>query len=120
MKSISALFFVLLYMLAMARPVLPLFEYIIEKDYIAEFLCINKENTELNCNGKCYLMQKIIEQNEERKQNLPRIAMEEYPIGFVTFVSFPFPAERITEKIVPQNYSNSSIFFLAIEVTDRL
>ena len=97
-KSVSAMFFVSLYVLAMARPVLPLFEYLIEKDYIAEFLCINKENTELNCNCKCYLIQKTNAQNEERKQNLPRIAMEEYPIGFVNFIDFPLPYVSTPKK----------------------
>ena len=67
----------------MTRPILPLMEYVIYEDYIAEFLCVNKENVELQCNGKCYLMQMLQEQNDDKKQNLPKIAMEEYPIGFV-------------------------------------
>ncbi len=70
----------------MLRPVLPLFEYVVNKDYIAEFLCVNKDNTELNCKGKCYLMKQLQEQEDEKKQNLPRIAMEEYPVGFVTLL----------------------------------
>lgn len=73
----------------MLRPVLPLFEYLIEQDYIAEFLCINKENVALECNGKCYLMQRIQEQQQEKGHNLPRIAMEEYPVGFVTLMEIP-------------------------------
>ncbi len=72
----------------MVRPVIPLAEYIIYEDYIAEFLCINKDKTELQCNGKCYLMQRLSEQNEEKKQNLPKIALEEYPIGFVELAFF--------------------------------
>ncbi|MFS4454650.1 hypothetical protein [Maribacter sp. 2304DJ31-5] len=83
MRSFTATFFVLLYMLAMTRPIMPLFEYILNEDYIAEFLCINKDNIALNCNGKCYLMQKLEKQNEEKRQNLPKIALEDYPIGFV-------------------------------------
>ncbi len=71
----------------MLRPVLPLFEYVVNQDYIAEFLCINKEKPELSCNGKCYLMQKLNEQNEEKRQNLPPIVMEEYPIGFIVIIN---------------------------------
>ncbi len=67
----------------MVRPIAPMLEYVIYEDYIAEFLCINKDKVELQCNGKCYLMQRLSEQNEEKKQNLPKIALEEYPIGFV-------------------------------------
>ncbi|MCL6267507.1 hypothetical protein [Flagellimonas myxillae] len=101
MKRIAAHTFVILYLLAMARPVVPLAEYIIYEDYIAEFLCINKENTELQCNGKCYLMQRLSEQNEEKKQNLPKIAMEEYPIGFVELTSFNTQKK---DKAYPQVY----------------
>ncbi len=72
----------------MARPVLPLMEYVVYEDYIAEFLCINKDRKELECHGKCYLMQRLQEQNDEKQQNLPKIAMEEYPIGFIQFLIF--------------------------------
>ncbi|MEM8847302.1 MAG: hypothetical protein AAGD17_09395 [Bacteroidota bacterium] len=84
MRNYIVFGFVLLYLVAMTRPVLPLMEYIIYEDYITEFLCINKDKEELQCNGKCYLMQMLQEQNEDEKQNLPKIAMEEYPVGFVT------------------------------------
>lgn len=89
MKSVSATFFAFLYLLAMVRPVVPLFEYLVDQDYIAEFLCINKDKVELQCKGKCYLMQQLNEQNEEKEGKLPRIAMEEYPIGFVRLLSIP-------------------------------
>lgn len=88
----------------MVRPVMPLFEYIIEHDYIAEFLCINTDKPELDCYGKCYLMQQLAEQNEEKRQNLPRIAMEEYPIGFVRLLSIAAP------RMVDAFNSTSSIY----------
>ncbi len=83
LKRYLAYGFIFLYLLAMVRPVGPLFEYILFEDYIAEFLCINKDNVALECKGKCYLMQKLAQQNEDKKQNLPGIALEDYPIGFV-------------------------------------
>ena len=110
MKSLGATFFVLLYILAMIRPVLPLFEYVINQDYIAEFLCVNKEKVELQCNGKCYLMQKLSAQNEEKKQKPPKIAMEEYPIGFVTFVSVDLPKEKIITNNSFLRYCNNYSF----------
>ena len=73
----------------MYRPVAPLFQYIADKDYIAEFLCINQERPELKCEGKCYLMQMFQEQEKERHQNLPKINLEDYPIGFVEFLDWP-------------------------------
>ena len=79
----------------MVRPVLPLIDYLINEDYIAEFLCINKGKVEMQCKGKCYLMQQLSKQNEDKKQSLPRIAMEEYPIGFVNLVLFNVIDETI-------------------------
>lgn len=39
------------------------------KSYIANELCINKNKPELNCNGKCYLMNKLKQaQEKEQKQ----------------------------------------------------
>lgn len=87
MKKFLAVFFSSLYILAMVRPVAPLFDYIINQDYIAEFLCINQDKPEMQCNGKCQMMMQIEKQQEEKRQNLPAIAMEEYPIGFVEFLT---------------------------------
>jgi hypothetical protein len=75
--------------MAMVRPVVPVIEYVINQDYIAEFLCINTDKPELDCNGKCYLMQMLQQQEDEKKQNLPQINLGEYPIGFVDIVVIP-------------------------------
>ena len=53
----------------MLRPIGPLLEYIVYEYYIAEFLCVNKEKPKLNCNGKCYLIQRLKEQDQQKKQN---------------------------------------------------
>lgn len=106
LKQLLAYWFISLYLLAMARPVVPLLEYIIYEDYIAEFLCINKDKVGMQCNGKCYLIQQLQQQKENKKQNLPRIAMEEYPIGFV---NIPFLEPRscyITTKERTIAYQN--------------
>ncbi|WP_417362351.1 hypothetical protein [Galbibacter sp.] len=70
----------------MLRPVMPVFDYVINQDYIAEYLCINKDKPEIHCDGKCYLMEMLAEQNQQKKQNLPAIDLREYPIGFVQVV----------------------------------
>ncbi len=98
----------------MTRPVLPLIEYIVYEDYIAEFLCINKDKAELECNGKCYLMQRLSEQNEQKQQNLPKIVLEEYPIGFVELMDNLTKEQLRIESKNEFNYSNSYAFlFLA-------
>ncbi len=110
MKAFSAFFFTILYIAAMIRPVAPLFEYIIYEDYIAEFLCVNKDNVALDCHGKCYLMKSLNEQNEQKKQNLPRISMEEYPIGFVELTSLEPTLHLIAKDHSPKFYHNTYNF----------
>ena len=73
----------------MFRPVAPVIEFVINQDYIVEFLCINTDKPELQCNGKCYLMQMLQEQEDEKKQNIPRIDLSKYPIGFIDISTIP-------------------------------
>lgn len=69
----------------MLRPISPFVEYAINYDYIAKVLCINKDKPELSCKGKCQLMKKLKQQQEEDYNSL-RILIEEYPIGFVSLI----------------------------------
>ena len=99
------IFFTFLYVLAMLRPVLPVFEYVVNQDYIAEYLCVNKDKPMLNCNGKCYLAKMLQEERNEKQQNLPAIDLREYPIGFVEILLLEFQ-EKIYKK---NNIPNLSI-----------
>ncbi len=108
MKKLLTYTFIGLYVLAMLRPVAPMLDYVINQDYIKEFLCINKDNTALQCNGKCYLMQQLQKQNDDKKHNLPRIAMEEYPIGFVSIVKISSKEETTT--IYKHNFKYQNLY----------
>ena len=77
----------MLYIVAMLRPIAPMVEYVINYDYISKVLCINKDKPSFNCNGKCQLMKKIQEQEDE-DFNLLQVNMKEYPVGFVTILNF--------------------------------
>lgn len=46
------------------RPVLPFIEYAVNKEYIAHNLCINKDNPQSCCEGKCYLHKQIKNNSE--------------------------------------------------------
>ncbi len=113
LKNSIVYILVFLYLVAMVRPIFPLMEYVVNEDYIAEFLCINKDKKELECHGKCYLMQRLQEQNEEKKQNLPKIVMEEYPIGFVQLLHFPSKEFDQISKRALFDYSNAYTYLFA-------
>ncbi len=46
------------------RPVLPYAEYVLNYEYISEVLCINQDQPELECDGKCYLRKQIQQQSD--------------------------------------------------------
>jgi hypothetical protein len=47
------------------RPLIPLAEYAVNYDYIANTLCVNKSKPELHCNGKCYLSKELAKANSD-------------------------------------------------------
>ncbi|EIJ38703.1 hypothetical protein [Galbibacter orientalis] len=110
MLRIYPILFTLLYMLAMLKPVLPVFDYVVNQDYIAEYLCINKDKPEMHCDGKCYLMQMLEEQRNEKKQNLPSIDLREYPIGFVTVLTLENTTFSPSDLKNTNNYTNKYSF----------
>lgn len=66
----------------MLKPIQPYIEYLANQDYIAEFLCVNKEKPQLQCNGKCHLVKALKKQQSSTPKSL-RVSLENYPIGFV-------------------------------------
>ena len=50
------------------HPVLPYLEYYTFREYIAENLCVNRDNPESCCEGKCYLEKRINEDNRDNRQ----------------------------------------------------
>lgn len=72
-------------MVAMLKPVQPYVEYILNQDYIIEFLCINNDNPKLQCNGKCHLAKELKKQKQHESESL-LVSLENYPIGFVNIL----------------------------------
>jgi hypothetical protein len=44
-------------------------EYNLNKDYIAQKLCINKARPKLNCHGKCQMMKRLAEEEKQNSSN---------------------------------------------------
>lgn len=51
----------------LVKPIVPVFQYVFDYQYISEVLCINKEKPELQCNGKCHLMKELAKASEDEK-----------------------------------------------------
>jgi hypothetical protein len=78
-KQITAIiFFAALLSQSMCR-VMILADYSLNKTYIANVLCENKDNPTMHCNGKCYLSKKLQEaekqQSPANQKTLPEIQL---------------------------------------------
>jgi hypothetical protein len=76
----------MLYMVSMVRPVLPYVEYELNKDYIKEFLCINRDKPRLKCDGKCHLTQELRKAQSDvtdtqESNEVPSINLKDYPVA---------------------------------------
>lgn len=48
----------------------------LNREHITENLCDNRSRPELKCNGKCYLMQKLKQADENKKNRIRKISLE--------------------------------------------
>ena len=63
-----SLFLLFMYLLAWMVPYMPFIEYELNKKYIAEVLCVNKDKPEMHCNGKCHLKKQLKKANGATEQ----------------------------------------------------
>ena len=79
-----------LYTIALLRPVQPLLEYYIRYDYFANELCLNRDRPASNCNGQCILMQRLKQASEQQQPAAPissaGVNLKDYPVGFMTAI----------------------------------
>jgi hypothetical protein len=79
-------------------------DFKINQDFIAEFLCINKNKPESTCNGKCHLSDQLKKAEEEEKKQASNTIRERTEI--ICFCSksslkFRFFADRLVDGLNP-------------------
>lgn len=99
----------------MLRPIAPFVEYVINYDYISKVLCINKDKPELQCNGKCQLMEKLEKQQNDDFKSL-RISMDEYPIGFVNLLNLDLKKKFVLKEKETFFYSKNYHYLRNTEI----
>ncbi|WP_026990380.1 hypothetical protein [Flavobacterium subsaxonicum] len=76
--------FIVVFML-LARPVMPVLEYILNYDYIVKELCVNKAKPQMHCNGKCHLMKELAKAAEKEKPaSDKKVATQQAEVLFLT------------------------------------
>lgn len=94
--GLSLVFAVLLNALANLTVVL---NYEVNKKYIISHFCINKSKPKLHCNGKCYMMRKMKQQEEQEKAPAGNSIVEKIQIQLFfekDFLFEPLPATSVT------------------------
>lgn len=51
-----------IYAVVLFKPLFPIMEYAMNKEYIAKNLCVNRNKPKSHCNGKCHLMKQLKKQ----------------------------------------------------------
>ncbi len=67
LKRLSSIFLILLIVCSTFTRLFYFAGYELNKDYIAQNLCVNKNKPELHCNGKCFLSRKIAEAEQKQQ-----------------------------------------------------
>lgn len=102
-------FVVLLSFLMLAKPVLPLVDYVVNYDYISKVLCVNKAKPAMHCNGKCHLMKALAKASENEKPASPKkAAAHEFEVLFFQEIdsSFGLVQFAAVETKAISHYSN--------------
>lgn len=57
--------------------------FLYNQDFIAEFLCINKDKPAMHCDGKCVLMARLAKEDPVNNQNTQIPGSDERPIFLI-------------------------------------
>lgn len=93
------------------KPVFPVFEYLINYDYIRTELCVNRVKPELKCNGKCHLMKELAAASEKEKpasQDKKSTSFEITDLFFHELIVSCIPAKECTEFQTGNFHYNSN------------
>lgn len=70
MKSVIVSGILLMVMAAyIIIPVVPVIDYLVNKDYIAKNLCINKDKPKSCCKGKCHMVKQLQKTNKNTEKD---------------------------------------------------
>ncbi len=88
--------------------------YQVNRNFIAQNFCVNKDKPKLNCNGHCYLAKQLKKQeeketksNSEKLQKLPEINLVFEEVAFFHFVP---QVEDLTTHTFSYNNLYSKLF----------
>lgn len=111
MKTTLTILLVFLFLLQSFTRTFIIVNYQVNKDYISNVLCENKEKKAMHCEGKCHLKKEL--QKEEKKESTPSGSKENFEIILysektttLSFVGFELAKSSfIYTEIYPQDFT---------------
>lgn len=89
--------------------------YVVQFEYYAEELCVNKDRSELNCQGSCALSQQMIQATKSSPED-----SEQIPVEDVSWICFPLDPEYapylIANPIQPEGIAQTENPFCSLAV----
>lgn len=96
------------------KPVFPVVDYVVNYDFIAIELCVNKATPELHCNGKCYLIKQLAKSSDTDSTN-KKVVLSNYELLYfqeiehITFTFFKSHFNTEVENSYTNNYYHLSV-----------
>jgi hypothetical protein len=81
-------------------------DFLLNQDYIKEFLCINKDKPKLSCNGKCQLTKQLKQTQNEGQNKFPHLINLEYEFVTNTIITIPQRHKFILKAKLNAMYAN--------------
>jgi len=69
MKRAHSIILLFAFLVGVMQPLVPLMEYHLFKDHIAEHLCENRHDPDSDCDGRCYLAKQVQKSQESSERN---------------------------------------------------
>lgn len=78
------------------------------RSYVARYLCVNRNNPSMKCNGKCFLMKKLKAGHKQSNQNLPR---QQDELRSVYYTITELPTFCLTARSKPLQSEDNHVVF---------
>lgn len=86
--------------------------YQLNKEYIAQVLCINREKPELHCDGKCFLTEKLNQANQAEEKDIPATQQEKIEIPSFLISKHFFQFQTVIIQQIKYPLSNKHLCIL--------
>jgi len=101
MKRVFIISLLALILLQAFSKVFILIDYQLNKEYIMEVLCINRDKPEMHCEGQCHLTKQLKKSEKADRQANEKSQKQELPMTLYCQALFRLPAHHVGHTASP-------------------